>query len=714
MTRMTRTIPLLLVALCGLNAQAQDESISAEATPGFIRGFLPDFDVSVGGFLRVENAISTTDAGNPNNQRSNDFNGRPQPRQAYVPPGFTPQVCNALTGSIGIALPANSCTTLTGPAVPSWTSMPFPTALAADAASDGVRGTFNSNPDGQLTGTPFTYSDNLVNFQILRAELETGIKFTQNLGLIARIRGIYDPALFYKEFDAHSTDNIITTGGGGIVGGDPQLYAGKPDYFNYVVEGGKKMPNPLEWTGRNYQIYFPALIFDYNRGPVNVRLGNQQIAWGQALFYRVFDVVDGLDLRRHLVLDYAQEEFADERVPALGLRTSWQVNEELLFDSFVQKFQPTIYPNPNTPYNVIPSQFTVHDLYVQDGYDKKLNFGLRMKGNYGQWGFQAAGVRRYNPDGVFRWTRSGVDRNLPCANTTDNTLACRVEATLNAYGQRSGALFADTAFEASPGGVYSANEWFTYAGQARLNAITGLNASITEFPATTQLFASPVDTVPEAYNELNTFFIASGGALRGHIAREYFKEDVISLGASYVVEGEPGGIFDQLIINLEHAYTHNRTFTNTSLSRDYIRTNTNVTALVMEKYYRFTQAFPATYFVYQFMYRDKDDLFGRHLSGYGGTETKAADGVSNAMYHVIAMQQPFPQDIYRAALAVLIDPRGSLLVQPGIRWKYNSALTFEAFYSHIDGTLGGANPNNTLLSTVDYADEATIRLTYQF
>ncbi len=701
-------VAVLLLTASGVT-RAQEESGSTEIKPGFIRSFMPDFDISVGGFVRIENAVSTTDEGNPNNQRSNDFNERPQARQAFVPPGYVPAVLNG----VGLCGVLGQLCNLPQAAVSSWTSLPFPTLLAADAASPGVRGTFNSNPSGQLTGQPFRRSDDIINFQILRAELETGIKFTQNLSLIARLRGIYDPTLFYKEFDANSTNNIITTGGGGIVGGEQRLYGGKPDYFNYIVEGGKK-PNPLEWTGRDYQVYFPALILDYNRGPVNLRIGNQQIAWGQALFYRVFDVVDGLDLRRHLVLDYAQEEYADERVPALGIRTSWQVNEELLFDSFVQKFQPSIYPNPNTPYNVIPSQFTVHDLYVQGNYDDKVNFGLRFKGNYGQWGFQAAGVRRYNPDGVFRWTKSGVDRDLPCANTTDNTLACRVELTLQTYGQRSGALFANSAFEASPGGVYSAQEWFSYAAQARLNAVEGLNASITEFPATTQLYATPVNTVEEAYNELNTFFIASGGALRGHIAREYFKEDVISLGASYVVEGEPGGIFDQLIINLEHAYTHNRTFTAPSLSRNYVRTNTNVTALVMEKYYRFTQAFPATYFVYQFMYRDKDDLFGRLLDGYGGSETKAADGVSNAMYHVIAMQQPFPQDIFRAGFALLVDPRGSLLVQPGIRWKYNSALTFEAFYTHIEGSLGGANPNNTLLSTVGFADEATVRLTFQF
>ncbi len=442
-----------------------------------------------------------------------------------------------------------------------------------------------------------------------------------------------------------------------------------------------------------------------------MRVGNQQIAWGQALFFRVFDVVDGLDLRRHSVLDYAQEEYSDKRVPALGIRLGYQFNEELLMDAYVQKFQPTIYGNPNTQYNVIPVQFTVHDRYQDGGWDDKLSYGMRFKGNYGQWGFQAMAVQRYNPDGVFRWTASGVEKDLPGGALT---LGGQVNTVLGLQGLSSGKLLAASAFEASPGGVYSANEWFEYAGKARLNAVTGLNASITEFSSTEQLFASPVDNVRDAYNQLNTFFIAAGGSLRGHIAREYFQEEVYGLGVSYVTEGEPGSIFDQLIINFETSLTPDRTFTNTSLSRNYIKEDSVVTALVLEKYHRFSQKFPATYLVFQHMYRNVDDLFGRHLSGYGGTVDRPADGVDGAHYFAFAFQQPFPQDIYRIGFATLYDPRGSILIQPGIKWKPRGALTVEAFYSYINGAMGNANPNDTLLSTVDYADEVTVRLTYQF
>jgi hypothetical protein len=625
-----------------------------------------DVSVSTSGFVRLELTGAVPRDGNPFNQNGNTFNSRSVPRQAYTPP--------ALVGGLT-----------------TWTTLPY--VASVDFAAPGER--------------QIDYEENKFNYSVLRAELEMNATLTPDLQLIGRVRALYDPGELYEEFDAAS----LEFDRGGITGGDPGLYHGKPNYFEYRVEGDGS-PNPLEWAGDNYLVYLPTLILDYNHGPLNLRFGNQQIAWGQAIFFRVFDVVDGLDLRRHLILDYAQEEYADERVPALALRMGYQFSDELIADAYVQKFQPTIYGNPNTQYNVIPTQFTVHDMYKENGYDDKLSYGLRLKGVFGQWGFQAMAVQRYNPDGVFRWTLSNVDKDLPGDPTT---LGGQVNLLLLAQGMTSGERLSNTPLEASPGGVYSANEWYSYAAQARLNGTDALNALINEFPAAGDLFASTVDTYEEAFNELNTFFIAAGGSLRGHIAREYFKEEVYGFGASYVTEGEPGSLLDQLIINLEVNYTPDRKFTAPSLSGDFLTDDSWVAALVAEKYFRFSSAFPATYFVAQYMHRNADDLFGRHLSGYGGSEDHAPTGVSGGSnYYVFAFQQPFPQDIYRAGFALLYDQRGSALVQPGIKWKPSGSWTVEAFYTHVWGSIGDTNPNKTLLSTIDYADEMTMRLTYQF
>jgi hypothetical protein len=447
---------------------------------------------------------------------------------------------------------------------------------------------------------------------------------------------------------------------------------------------------------------FPAMFLEYNHGPLNLRLGNQQIAWGQAIFFRVLDIPDGLDFRRHSVLDYVPEEFSDKRVPALSLRLSYQMGQNWLLDSFAEKFQPTVYPNPNTPYNVIASQFTIHDLYQQ--YDNKLNFGLRMKGDVDGIGLQGVLARRYNPDGVYRWTASGVNRDIPGI-------------------PGSGAALQGTPFEVDSSGVWSASEWFSYAGQARLNGVTGLNSAVNNFqPFTGALGAVAVPNYAFASQELNQFFQLAGGALlgmnnaglRGHLAREYREETNIGGGVSKVFSGAPGSWTDQLIANVEVLYTPDRIFTDPSLDVNFLRKNETIAALVLEKYQRFSSSLPATYLVGQVLYRSQSDLFGRYLGGYGGSATEEAPGKSGGYKAVaLAIQQPFPNLIWRADLAVLYDTGGGLLVQPGVRWKPNGTFTVEAFYNYVNGRLNG-NPTNNALSTASYVKELTLRIGAQF
>ncbi len=672
-------------------AASSDSGASSDNSGGGGGGWFQDISFSFGGFVRPEAALSTTNKENPNNERGNPYNSISANRQAYVPPNSG----TALFSALGI--PLSTPTPLT------WSSIPVP------------------NVPGVATGTdtvvrPIPPSENVFNLHILRAEGELGVRFGQDFKLVARLRAIGDFG-HYSEFNAGSVDDQIN---GGISGGDPALYGGAPNYFQYQVDG-KNHPNPLEWAGPNYLVYFPALFLDYNHGPINVRLGNQAIAWGQAIFFRVLDVPDGLDLRRHSVLDYAQEEFSDKRVPAPALRLGYQITDDILLDGYVQKFQPTIYGNPNTQYNIIPAQFTVHDRYFEDNDDNKLSYGLRMKANFGQWGFQAIAVRRYNPDGVFRWTASGVNKNLPSTTTGNapNLLGTAVNLA-NATAGGAGPALAGTPFEASPGGVYSAAEWYHYAAMVRLDGIQGLNASINDFtPSTTKVFASPVQNYQQGVDELNTFFIAAGGDLRGHIERDYFQEYNLGGGVSYVTDGEPGSLLDQIIINVETTYTPNRVYTAPTLGKDFLPQNDWVSALVVEKYYRFSQSFPATYFVFQYMHRTRDDLFGRSLRGYGGTDTYAAGattgdrGVTNSNYVAIAFQQPFPQDIYRVGFAALYDPRGGVLVQPGLQYKPSGHWAIDGFYTYINDRLSG-NPNNNLFGGLAFANEFTLRIGYQF
>ena len=75
-----------------------------------------------------------------------------------------------------------------------------------------------------------------------------------------------------------------------------------------------------------------------------------------------------------------------------------------------------------------------------------------------------------------------------------------------------------------------------------------------------------------------------------------------------------------------------------------------------------------------------------------------------------ALQQPSPTLAWRTDLAVLWDPKGGYLVQPGVRWKPNEGWSAELFANFV----GGKSDNKNTLSTFDYANELAFRLTYQF
>lgn len=522
---------------------------------------------------------------------------------------------------------------------------------------------------------------NRFNLMQLRTQFDIDGAISDHLRLFARIRGIYD----FAPYDEYDPDSV----GSQAVGFDN----GEPEYFQNRDFSHGGSTNPLEIAGRKYMIDMPSLYLDYTVGSLLIRAGQQQIAWGQALFFRVLDLPNGLDLRRHLVLDYAPEEYADERIGSLGVRTTWQATQNWELDAFAQRFLPTLYPNPNTPYNAIASQFTVRDRWNNE-YNDKFNGGMRLRGTFGAWSTQFAVLRRYNPDGVYRWTKSNVNRDIAVLPGT-------------------GALLQDTAFEVDPSGVQSAREWFTYAGNARLNGLTGLNASIEEFPAAALLGAVPVDSMEAAGNELDLFFQLSGG-LRGHIAREYKRETNVGAGVGYVFSAAPSSLLDQLIMNLEVMFTPDRNFTNTTLSREYIEEDEWIGALVLEKYQRFSQDFPATYLVFQWMHRTESDLFGRHLDGMGGNVHKIADGVDGGWNGLVfAMQQPSPTLTWRFDGAILYDTRGGILVQPALRYAPNTSWNVEVFYNFINGNLHG-DDNENIMQTLEYADELGIRMGYQF
>ncbi len=721
--KLRQTCTVLSVAIAGVLCALPVEQADARIT------------FSYGGFLRLEGAYHLG-MENPNNQGGNLLNDVEVHREIFLPPNLAPAVGNVVA--------------------PRYDSISLDLAYGDDLRR------------GDLV--PSTNND--FNYTVLRGEVEGQLKFNRSWRIVTRLRAIYDPVI-YDEFDAKSVRDLPKYEQGGIQSGpwaDPKLYEGTPNYFDYSVtdgHGGFSQGNPVEITGSNYMVDLPAAVLEYNHRSLNFRIGNQQIAWGQSIFFRVFDVPNGLDLRRHSILDRALEEFSDKRVPMLSARLTYQLSNNILFDGYAGKFQPTVFGNPNTPYNIIPVQFTVQDTYKSGGYDDEIVGGFRLKGDYGQWGFQLGYANRYGTEGVFRWTESGVNQPLydgvgpnvlgtadlvgalPLVGDLVTSQLSAGAATMLAYSIKSPAgsglcpaesfddpaydysmcrSYADTgealshsAFHAGAAGVYSAEEWFRYAAEVRLDGIQGLNAAIVEFPGAQDVYASPVANYSEALAELGTFFVATGGSLRGHIAREYFREDNFMAGVSYVIDSKID-FLNQLIINLEGQYTPERHFTNITLSKDYIKQDEYIISLVADKWHRFFKDFPGTYIVMQALTRNRADLVGRHLSGMGGKPldklkpddtTTTTPITHNSNYFVLGFLQPWPNKIYELEFASLLDMEGGVFAQAGLRWNPGKGITIEGFYNYVDSGLWG-NKYNNLMSTIDFAEEFTLRAAYQF
>lgn len=527
--------------------------------------------------------------------------------------------------------------------------------------------------------------DNDWNLNMTRGQLDIDARFSDSLKFVGKVRAVYA----WDTYDGYGDQN----------------------YFETPFRGD--CATRLEVCGDDYMVDLPSFYLDWNQGAFWLRAGNQQIAWGESLFFRVLDTPNGLDLRRHSALDWAAEEFSDKRVPALGVRGSYRFDNGWELEGWTQEFQPSVLSNENTPYNVIASQFVVEQKDGFDEVDDEWNFGARMRGQIGELGLQFTYTNRHNPDGVYRWTASGVD---PFAKN----------GIPDAGGL--GPLLAQTPFEPFTGqGVYTAKEWFNYAGRSRLNG-ANLQQLLDDFPvaqaltsATLEQLGIPGDTPVDNYaistTVLDAFFSPELGLgnLRGYLDRRYKKEDIFGAGMNYMFFGEPDSFIDQLILRVEGTFTPDKYFTDPSLGRKYIKDDEWVTSVVLEKYQRFSDSFPATYMVFQWLHKSESDLFGRHLDGYGGQTLenpgwKGPGGRDGFDALSFAFQQPSPTLAWRTDFAVLWDPKGGYLIQPGVRWKPSESWSAELFANFI----GGDSDNENTLSTFDYADEVAFRLTYQF
>ena len=645
-------------------------------------------DFNITGFVREEIALSITNNGSDNNDWENQFNNR------YVRT-FSP-AASSLDGKFGFGIAPVGTTTAKGTefAAPGFAAKPKPTPDAN-----------GNNPFGKdRTGdVPF-------NLFATRAELEVQAKVNEQIAAYAHFR-------FYADANPNFADENV------------QLRKS----FLTDTGFGDHRGNLLEVQNNSMMLDVPALYFDLNFGKAWLRVGQQQIAWGEALFFRVFDVANGLDLRRHLFLDVAAEEYADERISSPGVRGSYTFGNGWEVDAFVQKFSPTLIPNTDTPYNLIASGFSLVNSQLKEGrtFDKvenDFNFGARLMMPdlfIKRLTVGLMAVNRTNPDGVVRWD----DAPKVKPDGTPNPF-CAGASGLSALTKPMADGSCGSFFIPDATGTSSGQEWFRLASIARLDPVQGVATSLSEAPASKDFgplfgvkrlangqfdFSRDATGFAQVQNTLDAFFNAS--SLRGYIAREYKRENVFGASFNYIIESTPGTWLDQLIVRGEVSVTPNKKFTQLSLSKHFDEATEVLSSLILEKYQTVFESIPATYFVFEWMHRTQTDLLGRRLTGNSGvsslanTATGRPEGQDGSDYITFAFQQPFPNLIWRFDFAVLADVQGGLFFQPGVRFKPSTQWQFD-IYANVAENVGA--PNSNALESFDQLDEVFARVSYYF
>ncbi len=541
--------------------------------------------------------------------------------------------------------------------------------------------------------------DNDWNVFATKAEIDFNINISNNWTAFVKLRGYYQPDMF----------ETARWRGIGENGGN---YNDDTDHFG-VKNHSNGEAGYLSYSEENYMIDLPALYFDYAKGPLWVRIGQQQIAWGEALFFRVADVANGLDLRRHLFFDFGAEEYSDERLAAPGVRATYRLNDTWEFEAFAQMFQPTVLPTRGSPYSLILSGFSQN---YHEGYQKvddQINAGVRILGTFGDLGVQFFAVSRHNPDPIFSLGRGGQD---------DGPFG-------PAFAEQP---FVYTGFPdgVQGDGTHTPEAWFYHTGIGGLDGVAVINRLAEDWPVIKATFEggflltadangdyfTTVDTAGSgpnglsAYDILDAFYLS--GAIDGPLDVTYAAEDVFGFGVNYINYADPDSFFDQLVIRFEASFTPDKKFTNPNLGSEFLVEDEWVTSFILEKYHRFSNDFPATFFIFEWMHKSESDLLGRHLSGLGGDEHHRPGGGEDDRGWdglVFAFQQPLPNLTWRIDMSVLYDMGGGIFVQPAVRYKPSGAWTIEAFANFID-----SKDNASIFATTDWSDDFTMRITYQF
>ncbi len=151
------------------------------------------------------------------------------------------------------------------------------------------------------------------------------------------------------------------------------------------------------------------LYADLTLGPLWLRMGKQQIVWGEMFGWRIMDTINPLDLSWHFRLE--PEEFQHIRIPQWSIRAVYNIEQNAiswLRDLYIEGFLnpgdvfPNRNPDPGAPFRFSP--YKTYDVLNQEDHYGDEEFGFRLGYRIGDVAGTLNYLKQYSQTGIWQYT----------------------------------------------------------------------------------------------------------------------------------------------------------------------------------------------------------------------------------------------------------------------------------------------------------------------
>lgn len=383
-------------------------------------------------------------------------------------------------------------------------------------------------------------------------------------------------------------------------------------------------------TQNEWEMDAASAYTDLRKGRWWLRLGKQQIVYGQELGFQTLDQVDSLNLTRHSLFNWSGMEFSDARIGEWAARLSYDMGgffdkygvERVRATAWVAQWQPSVYLPAGSAYNTTAAYVKVLPGTGVTSALKDPDYGV-----------------------VLEWHTLGIDWSANFYSHPENW------GILTPHNQN--------VFVPGVG---------TIVAPLQHNWGTGLPGA--------------------------DFGLPGGGNYDYLLSREFPRENIFGGMASYMIQPVytfPGSIlFNGDIVRVSGTYTPHKDVNYTPVvgpqagqMLDIARGELNM-AVDVDRNLRWSDTYPSLFILLEYNYRSLTSVFGNTYQRGAGHK------MTNTI--LLSLSQPLP--LARWSLANVFEPEAnnnwSFFDQPGVDYKPTSSQEYNVFWNFATGNSGSA------------------------